>query len=82
LIPESLPLPRAPNVWKKCAASADDHFGDVKDLRLLREGGIAVFVWTVNEEAAMRSRIEQGVSGIFMDFPQRLRSVLDSRRNS
>jgi glycerophosphoryl diester phosphodiesterase len=82
LIRESLPPPRAPNVRKKCAASADDHFGDVKDLRLLREGAIAVFVWTVNEEAAMRSLIEQEVSGIFTDFAQRLRSVLDSRRDS
>jgi len=30
----------------------------------------------------MRSLIEQEVSGIFTDFAQRLRSVLDSRRDS
>jgi glycerophosphoryl diester phosphodiesterase len=54
----------------------------IKDLRLMREKGIAVFVWTVNEEATMRSLIEKRVSGIFTDFPQRLQSILDSPGNS
>ena len=45
-------------------------------LSLLRQEGIAVFVWTVNEETTMRSLIEKGVSGIFTDFPQLLTSIL------
>lgn len=42
----------------------------------LRRQGFAVYVWTVNDEAAMQSLIRAGVSGIITDFPQRLHSLL------
>lgn len=44
----------------------------------LRRAGYDVFVWTVNEEADMRRLITAGVSGLFTDFPQRLKKVLAS----
>jgi glycerophosphoryl diester phosphodiesterase len=44
-------------------------------IRSLRGQGFEVNVYTVNEEATMKSLIEAGVSGIFTDFPQLLNSV-------
>jgi glycerophosphoryl diester phosphodiesterase len=44
----------------------------------VREQGFEVYVWTVNDEALMRTLAEAGASGIMSDFPQRLRQVLDS----
>ncbi len=38
--------------------------------------GGKVFVWTINDEVTMRRLIQAGVSGIFTDFPQRLKKVL------
>jgi len=52
------------------------------DIPLFHQRGIAVLVWTVNEEATMCSLIEKGASGIFTDFPQRLRSILGVLGNS
>ncbi|MGH2543757.1 MAG: glycerophosphodiester phosphodiesterase [Ardenticatenaceae bacterium] len=49
------------------------------ELPALREAGVEVNVWTVNDEAIMRALIEHGVNGIFTDFPQRLRTVVTPR---
>jgi glycerophosphoryl diester phosphodiesterase len=38
--------------------------------------GLGVNVWTENEPARMRQLIEAGVTGIFTDYPNRLRDVL------
>ena len=46
------------------------------DLRDLRKAGVAVFVWTINDEREMQALIEAGVTGIVSDFPQRLASLL------
>lgn len=43
---------------------------------LLRQAGYGVNVWTVNEESDMRELIAMGVTGIFTDFPQRLKMAL------
>jgi glycerophosphoryl diester phosphodiesterase len=40
--------------------------------------GLAVFVYTVDEPAQMRSLFEIGVDGIFSNYPDRLREVVDS----
>ncbi len=40
--------------------------------------GAKVFVWTVNDEASMRRLIQAGASGIFTDFPQMLKKVLET----
>jgi glycerophosphoryl diester phosphodiesterase len=47
-----------------------------EEVRRLREIGYDVFVWTVNDEAEMRSLIRMGVTGIFTDYPQRLKGVI------
>jgi glycerophosphoryl diester phosphodiesterase len=40
--------------------------------------GLAVFVYTVDEEDRMRSLFDIGVDGIFSNIPDRLRAVVDS----
>ncbi len=42
----------------------------------LRDAGIDVFVWTVNEESVMRELIAHRASGLFTDFPQRMRPIV------
>lgn len=42
----------------------------------IRSAGFDVFVWTVNDEADMRRVIGTGASGIFTDFPARLKPLL------
>jgi glycerophosphoryl diester phosphodiesterase len=49
---------------------------NLDDLRALRSAGIAVFVWTINDERTMRALIEADVTGIVTDFPQRLAPLL------
>jgi glycerophosphoryl diester phosphodiesterase len=43
----------------------------------LRDAGYGVNVWTVNEESEMKELVEMGVSGIFTDFPQRLKPLVE-----
>ena len=38
--------------------------------------GLAVYVFTVNEEQEMRSLLDLGIDGIFSNFPDRLRALL------
>jgi glycerophosphoryl diester phosphodiesterase len=47
-----------------------------EQVRSLTDQGYEVYVWTVNDETTMRNLIEAGVSGIFTDFPQRLKEIL------
>jgi len=49
---------------------------NLDDLKALRKAGVAVFVWTINEENVMRGLIEADVTGIVSDFPQRLAPLL------
>ncbi len=51
---------------------------DPKQVRLLRKAGYDVNVWTVNEEKEMLALIEMGVTGIFTDYPQRLKPIIDT----
>jgi glycerophosphoryl diester phosphodiesterase len=41
--------------------------------------GLAVIPWTVNEPADMERAIAAGVDGLITDYPDRLRSVLESK---
>lgn len=43
----------------------------------LRAKGLDIFVWTVNDEETMRKLIAAGVSGIFTDYPQLLKKVIE-----
>lgn len=46
------------------------------EIAALHELGYGVNIWTVNEEADMRRLMDAGVSGLFTDYPQRLKVVL------
>ncbi len=50
--------------------------GDLSKIQSIRDAGIDVYVWTVNDEITMRKLIKAGVSGIFTDDPELLRKVL------
>ena len=49
---------------------------DLTSIQQLRDAGLDVYVWTVNDEPTMRKLIEAGVSGIFTDYPQLLLKVV------
>ena len=49
---------------------------NLDDLHNLRKTGVAVFVWTINDERQMQALIEADVTGIVSDFPQRLAPLL------
>lgn len=49
---------------------------DEAQIRDLAAKGIAVNLFTVNDERDMRRFIAAGVAGLFTDFPQRLRALL------
>ena len=46
-------------------------------IRPLREQGFEVYIWTVNDEPTFKTLISAGASGIFTDFPQLLKTVLE-----
>jgi glycerophosphoryl diester phosphodiesterase len=46
------------------------------EIRRLRESGLHVLVWVVNQKEDMRRYLDAGVRGLFTDFPQRLDQVL------
>ncbi len=54
------------------------YFRDLQpaDLAEARRLGLRVVVWTVNDPADMAALIDQGVSGIITDYPDRLRLVM------
>jgi glycerophosphoryl diester phosphodiesterase len=51
---------------------------DEAQIRNLAAKNIAVNLFTVNEESDMRRFIAAGVAGLFTDFPQRLRALLQA----
>lgn len=48
-------------------------------MRVARAHGIAVLVWTIDDEAQMRALLDAGVDGVMTDRPDVLRRVLDAR---
>lgn len=51
---------------------------DEAQIRTLAAKGIAVNLFTVNEESDMRRFIDAGVAGLFTDFPHRLKTLLQA----
>jgi len=49
---------------------------DESQIRTAIDHGVAVNLYTVNEESEMRRFMAAGVRGIFTDFPQRLKTLL------
>jgi glycerophosphoryl diester phosphodiesterase len=56
------------------------HFSAVEPVRtqMLRQAGVGVNPWTVNDPAEMERLIAAGVTGLFTDFPQLLKQVTAS----
>lgn len=44
-----------------------------------KDNGLAVFVWTVNDETGMKKMVEAGVDGIITNYPDRAVSVLEGK---
>ncbi len=75
----------APDALAYQALQVPEHYGDVtvvteRFVCAAQEAGVAVHVWTVDDEASMRRLLDLGVNGIVTDRPTVLRSVLGSRR--
>jgi glycerophosphoryl diester phosphodiesterase len=54
----------------------------MRDISRLRDQGVPVLVWVANDERTMLELISARVSGIFTDFPQTLKLVLDREMRS
>ena len=52
---------------------------DHETISEVRAAGYDVYVWTENDPERMGRLIDAGVSGIFTDYPNRLRALLDLR---
>ncbi|MBY0528362.1 MAG: disulfide bond formation protein B [Gemmataceae bacterium] len=50
---------------------------DTEGIKSARAAGVGVNVWTENDPQRMKQLIEAGVTGIFTDYPNRLRDVLN-----
>jgi glycerophosphoryl diester phosphodiesterase len=50
---------------------------DPVGIKSARAAGLGVHVWTENDPERMRALIEAGATGIFTDYPNRLRRVLE-----
>jgi glycerophosphoryl diester phosphodiesterase len=75
---------RAPERWlERCAAVGAEavHFwkglAGAPAVEAAHRAGLAVYVYTVDEPAEMRSLLDRGCDGLFTNFPARLRSLLD-----
>lgn len=53
------------------------HSIDAEDVARAKAAGLAVYPYTPNSEADMKSMIDLGVSGIITDFPERLKRLLE-----
>lgn len=75
----SKPHPKAHDLLRKLGAQAyhprKTAIG-ADEVALLNRQGFRVHVWNVNDQKTMRRLVENGVSGIFTDFPQVLASFL------
>ncbi len=62
------------------AQAYNPKFGEVtpQEIRRLREAGIDVFIYTVNDPEDMKFLVDAQVSGIFTDFPQTLLEILSN----
>lgn len=47
-----------------------------EDIPAIRQSGVDVYVWTINDPAAMHALIENRATGIITDFPQLLKKEL------
>ena len=72
--------------WHPGCQGDDDTLGfqsidgrlDRAGIAALTDAGHEVNVWTENDPERMRRLIDAGVTGIFTDYPDRLRAVIDA----
>lgn len=75
------------NAWHPGCQGDDDTIGfqsiagslDRPGIAALTDAGYEINVWTENDPVRMARLIDAGVTGIFTDFPDRLRTVIDAR---
>lgn len=81
-----LGLPQTePQDWGKLefeTYNARSTLTDEDQVRTLKDKGIAVNLYLVNEEEEMRRFIEAGAAGFITDFPQKLAALLKRRKSS
>jgi glycerophosphoryl diester phosphodiesterase len=53
---------------------------DRETIAEVRAAGYDVYVWTENDPEHMERLMDAGVSGIYTDYPHRLRALLDAKR--
>jgi len=77
--------PRAAERWlERCAAVGAEavHFwkglASAPAVEAAHRVGLAVYVYTVDEPAEMRSLLERGCDGLFTNFPARMRALVDA----
>jgi glycerophosphoryl diester phosphodiesterase len=49
-----------------------------EQIKTVTAAGFDVFIWTVNDLISMHKLVDAGVSGIFTDFPQLLKPILEN----
>ena len=59
------------------ALNPEDSLVTAKLVREAHAAGLAVYVFTVDEEAELRRFLDLGVDGIFTNHPDRLRAIVD-----
>jgi glycerophosphoryl diester phosphodiesterase len=62
------------------ALNPEDSLVTADLIREAHDAGLAVYVFTVDEPAGLRRMLDLGVDGIFTNFPERLRAIVDARR--
>jgi glycerophosphoryl diester phosphodiesterase len=69
---------------RRYAGRIGPHYSQVTEklVRAAHGEGIGVWTWAVNEVDEMKRLLAAGVDGIVTDFPDRLRSVVDSHRRA
>jgi glycerophosphoryl diester phosphodiesterase len=70
---EAWPTPLSYDALHPYAASVQP-----ENTRRVRQAGLAVNPWTVNDPAEMERLIHAGVTGMFTDFPQVLQQVIEA----
>jgi glycerophosphoryl diester phosphodiesterase len=61
------------------AVNPEDSIVTPELIREAHAAGLAVYVYTVDAETELKRFLELGVDGIFTNFPERLRAILDGR---
>jgi glycerophosphoryl diester phosphodiesterase len=76
---------RAPERWlERCEAAGAEavHFwkglATGEAVAAAHRAGLAVYVYTVDEPAEMRSLLDRGCDGLFTNFPARMRGLVDA----